>query len=204
MGPRNGRVLAVVAAALFVAARFACGGTPDLVVAWEGTRCRVELEAERGDGILSLRERCLLSKEEAMEALAETLRMLRAQGESLSRYRLLYLGRLVDYPWLSEALARWAARSGRWDPVRARPRTGRNVNRFVANALLESGALAPFGEVVGREGLRVTDVSLEKVLISPASKLPFGRELRAEGIATRARLPFDALTHLVLTAEEDR
>lgn len=182
---------------LLVATR-ASSGAPDWAASWEGSRCRVDLEVDREDGVLRLRPRCPLTGEEVESALGQTLSRLGWLGDSPRHYRSLFLGRLVDYPWLSEGLARWAARSAEWDVRRGVCRGERNGNAFAERALRDAGVLEPLARALAGEGLRVTGVSAEKVLIVPVDQLPFGERLRTEGVAGDARLPYDAMVHLVL------
>ncbi|MBI5018594.1 MAG: hypothetical protein HZB55_24325 [Deltaproteobacteria bacterium] len=190
--------LAVVVSALLLTPARTPAGAPELVASWDASRCRVDLEVDREDGVLRLRSRCPLSEEEAPKALSETLPRLRDFGDSPGRYRSLFLGRLVDYPWLSEGLARWAARSSGWDNRKGLSRGERNSNAFVERALRDAGILRSLADALAREGLRVTGVSAEKVLIAPVAQLPFGGRLRTEGVAGSARVPYDAMVHLVL------
>lgn len=199
MGHRNRWLwLAVGIQVTLVAPARAPAGAPVHMATWEGTRCRVDLEADREDGVLRLRPRCPLSWEEAEQALAGTLSRLHDLGEPPSRYRSLFLGRLVDYPWMSKGLARWAARSPEWDARRGRPRGERNGNAFVERALGAAGMLVPLADALAAHGLRVAGVSAEKTLILPVSELSFGSDLRNEGLADDTRLPYDAMVHLVL------
>ena len=157
----------------------------------------MELQADRGDRLLLLRPRCPLSEAEAGRALDETLPRLRDIGESPGSYRTIFIGRLVDYPWLSEGLARAAVRSGRWDFQRGRPRD-EALHRFVVRVLSDRGLLGALADALDRQGLSVVGVSAEKVLVVPVSELPFGRRLEGEGVPHRGRLPYDAMVHLLL------
>jgi hypothetical protein len=158
----------------------------------------VDLEVDREDGVLRLRPRCPLTAEEANCALSETLPRLWDRGDPPERYRALFLGRLVDYPWLSEELARWAARAAEWDSLKARPRTGGNGNALVERILLHGGVLEPLAGALAGAGLQVTGVSAEKVLTAPIATLPFGARFRSEGLSGDARVPYDAMVHLRL------
>lgn len=97
--------------------------------------------------------------------------------------RSISLGRVVDLPGLSAALAAAARRSPGWDQSSGRPRVG-DLNGFVEALLLESASLREL-----LPGFLIESVSVEKVLV------PTRRAVRertgSDGIPD-GRLPFDA------------
>jgi hypothetical protein len=97
----------------------------------------------------------------------------------------VFLGRIEEYPWLSEAMARAARESPGWSPRRGRMRGAQaSINAFVADLLVNDptlGAILP--------GWQLTGVSVEKVLVGQAERyLP--------GAGLSGRLPFDAMCWL--------
>jgi len=146
--------------------------------------CRVQTSvADQSAGILSVRVRanCPVSREQLKAALRELAPSAFAADARPAELRV-DLGRLVEHPWLSTALARAALASREWDKARGRPRQ-RNVNQFSGTLLRLGGALD--GLV---PGWTLKAVSAEKVLVQSARAMP---EL---GVAPgdKALVPYDA------------
>ncbi|HEX7384672.1 MAG TPA: hypothetical protein VF291_10175 [Burkholderiaceae bacterium] len=101
----------------------------------------------------------------------------------------LSLGRIERYPWLSDALARQASSSRRWDATAGRPVAG-HANTYVAAALR---GMPEF--TVLFERWQVAGVSVEKVLWKRAAELqlPAGAP-----VSPRAKLPYDAILWVTL------
>ncbi len=101
----------------------------------------------------------------------------------------LSLGRIERYPWLSDALARQASSSRRWDAAAGRPVAGHS-NAYVAAALR---GMPEF--TVLFERWQVAGVSVEKVLWKRAAELqlPAGAP-----VSPRAKLPYDAILWVTL------
>lgn len=105
----------------------------------------------------------------------------------------LGLGRLVAYPWLSRALAQGASSRPDWDPKKGRSRKG-DANGLVASVLSEQVLMERLGAPFAGSGYRVSGISVEKVLVGPASSvLPAYRD-------PDALLPYDAQAWLTLEA----
>jgi hypothetical protein len=101
------------------------------------------------------------------------------------------MGRLVEYPWLAERLARAALADPRWDAARGRPRAG-GENRWVAETLAQRGLLAELVAHFAAAGLALRVAGVEKVLVGDVATFPELRALAADGVDPAARLPFDA------------
>lgn len=150
--------------------------------AYAAPECQVAFE-RRGETrlVLRLRPACPIgrgSTEGAVRAL------LHRSGDAAEIS--LAFGRIVLYPWLSEALARQASSSRHWDP---RGGPGKD-NRYVAAALRgmpEFTALFP--------GWQVAGVSVEKVLVKRAAELPLPA---GAPIPPSRRLPYDAILWVTL------
>jgi hypothetical protein len=101
----------------------------------------------------------------------------------------LSLGRIERYPWLSDALARQASSSRRWDAAAGRPVEG-HANAYVAAALR---GMPEFTALFER--WQVAGVSVEKVLWKRAAELqlPAGAP-----VSPRAKLPYDAILWVTL------
>lgn len=145
--------------------------------------CAVSLERRdqaHGPTVLRLRPACPLGLESSRQAVAALLAHAPAGAQELS----VFLGRAIEYPWLSSLLARRAASSSAWD---------RNAGRAVRGT--DNGAVADLvrgaPELVQLfAGWTVAGVSVEKVLVRPARELalPFG-----DAVPPAARLPYDAM-----------
>jgi hypothetical protein len=96
----------------------------------------------------------------------------------------LFLGRVVEFPWLSRELAQQARESRGWDPLTGRPLAG-DPNRFVAGLLAGSAALR---DLVS--GYAILHVSVEKVLVPTRAEI---RSRQAGEPVPDQRLPYDAL-----------
>lgn len=110
----------------------------------------------------------------------------------------LFLGRLVDYPWISHNLAAFAATDSRWDAHKGRPVSG-HFNGYVRAVLARPGMLAPIDQVLAANGYRVRAVEVEKVLVARC------RELGSPdaGLRCPGRVPFDAMVWLVLVKGDE-
>jgi len=134
--------------------------------------------------VLRLRPACDIGRPSTVAAVRA---LLRHAGDA--KEVSFAFGRIVQYPWISTALARQASASVCWDIGADRPYDG-HENRYVAAALRgmpEFTALFPDWQIAG--------VSVEKVLIRPASELslPVGAP-----IPPTARLPYDAIVWVYL------
>lgn len=101
------------------------------------------------------------------------------------------LGRLVLYPWLSSAIAQGAAGHPDWDRRRGRGRET-DANAFVEALLSSPAVLGRLGEPFEGSSYRVSGMSVEKVLVGPASAVLPGFD------DPDALLPYDAQVWLTL------
>lgn len=153
--------------------------------------CRVQLSVvEQSPTRLSVRARtnCPVTREQLRAALMEVAPSAFAGGAQPAELQV-ELGRVIEHPWLSTALARAALSSKEWDKARGAPRQ-RNINLFAAALLRLGGTLDELPA-----GWTLKSVSVEKVLVQPARAMP---ELRTAP-GDKALVPFDAqvwLTYL--------
>jgi len=103
----------------------------------------------------------------------------------------LFLGRLVDHPWLSRYLATHALTDARWDKVKGRPGSGYN-NGLVRDILSAPEVLNQIQESFAGSGYTVVGASVEKVLVTRANEISWLR------IDEPVLVPYDALTHFIL------
>ena len=107
-------------------------------------------------------------------------------------YVSLFLGRLVEYPWLSEQLALSASRDPRWDKEKGRP-LSLNLNAYVKERLSKEEVTDQFDETFGESGYRVVAVAVEKVLVGRRGDVPVHAGTKFPG-----KVPYDAMVWLVL------
>lgn len=154
---------------------------------------RREVEPE----LLMIRSACALSLASLAQLLDEGL-----QGmfpENRIDIRSVQLGRLINYPEWSNALAKAAAQSPAWDTRRGRPKKpNEHANHRVTQLLNGPAYPQALKTVFSRYGLTACIATVEKVLIFKASDIfPSGTE-NANSITPDARLPFDAQIWLSL------
>ena len=162
-----------------------------LTNSWEERRDACTLTLEEYDGAaLMLRMRpdgatfagpCPIAAEGFAAALDVLLR--KAAADTGAPARSLSLGRVVDLPGLSAALAEAARAAPGWDAASGRPRRD-DVNGFVAGLLQGSAVLKGL-----LPAYSIESVSVEKVLV-PTSRAV--RERTAAAGIPDARLPYDA------------
>jgi hypothetical protein len=107
-------------------------------------------------------------------------------------FRSLDLGRLIDYPWLSQYLATRAAKDRAWNLARGQP-IGVDLNRFVADLLSSREILRDIEVPLAQQGYVVMRASVEKVLVGSFDQVPL-----LAGPLPTGRIPFDAILWLRL------
>ena len=153
--------------------------------AFQAPECQVAFERhEEARLVLRLRPECTLG----FGSTHGAVRALLAQ-EGDARELSVSFGRIEGYPWLSSLLARQASSSRRWNLVAGKPYDG-HENAYVAGALR---GMPEFTALFDR--WLVAGVSVEKVLVKPASQLslPAGAPMPPD-----AKLPYDAILWVTL------
>ncbi len=107
------------------------------------------------------------------------------------QYRSVFIGRLVEYPWLAQQLAERSLQHPAWDAESAQVRKG-NLNQLVVSILSSPEILQPIQEPFLTFGYRVTGVSVEKVLVDHADNIPWLK------IDQTDQVPYDAMVHFIL------
>jgi hypothetical protein len=175
--------------ALVLLASVACAG--ERIASTQVGERRVTLELRVNEPVLVLRGDGPLSVEVVRSAMPALLSSLFSGDALPDDVRSLSAPRIETLPWLSERLALAAAKDPDWEATRGEARRGHE--NAVVGALLQREELArELAAPFARYGLVATSVSVEKVLVAPASRLPFADRLRAAGVTDGARLPFDA------------
>ena len=106
----------------------------------------------------------------------------------------LFLGRLVDYPWLVDMAVKTALEDDGWNRRLGRPRSGHDNSYFAA--LLERATIRSRIEAPLRHhGFYVRSISVEKVLKAPANTV-------VDHLETDDIVPFDAQVWLNLGRSE--
>ncbi len=164
---------------------------PRLVLSVEEGDCSLRVEADDQSRMLRLRvhpayPRCHATKESVQRVLKAVFSAAdppKLQGV----YTSLYLGRLIDYPWLCEHLALSAYNDPRWDKKRGKP-VSMGINRYVSAVLSTPEVLSQFEETFGDSGYAITAASVEKVLVGRLGDVPLYR-----GDVKPGKVPFDAM-----------
>ena len=148
------------------------------------SECTVTLESrEEAPRILRMRPACPIGRASTHAALRA---LLTYADETEAR---VSFGRIVEYPWLSSLLAREASVARGWDMVAGRPVKG-HENQWVAQMLR---AMPEFTALF--DSWQISGVSVEKVLIKPASQLPLAA---GAPLPASAQLPYDAILWVTL------
>ena len=138
--------------------------------------CSLKIEANVRWQTLRLRalhpegRNCLVDRDSMLSALSEAFSktgLLKFEGVFTS----LSIGRLIDYPWLSQYLAITARKDRKWSAKRGKP-VALNVNQYVSGVLSHKDASAQIETIVAKSGYRVTGVSVEKVLVGGLREVP--------------------------------
>lgn len=164
---------------------------PRLVLSVEEGDCSLRVEADDQSRMLRLRvhpeyPRCHATKESVqrtLKAVFSTADPPKLQGV----YATLYLGRLIDYPWLCEYLALTAYSDPRWDKKRGKP-VSMDLHKYVSAVLSNREVLSQFEEAFGDSGYAVRAVSVEKVLVGRLGDVPL-----YQGSVKPGKVPFDAM-----------
>jgi hypothetical protein len=101
-------------------------------------------------------------------------------------YSSLFIGRLIDYPWLSEYLATTAHRDRGWNSKKGKP-AAMDINKYVSQLLFKKELMAQLWAVLEKGGYRVTGVTVEKVLVGGFREVPL-----YHGEMHPGRVPYDA------------
>jgi len=150
--------------------------------------------SEANRGVIRHYPACELPLAEQLPLISKLLRKAMESEPEAARYRALSWGPLYpDGPrdsTLAARLALAAKRSAQWDAVKGAPRTG-NVNVLACRLANDASIYEELRRVFQQSGLEIRLVSVEKVMVAPAGRLPFFESLREGGARAQDRLPFD-------------
>jgi hypothetical protein len=153
--------------------------------------CRLSIEADEEWHTLRLRAQhpryqpCDIGQDAVLDILASAFAKT-APPALQDGYTSLFIGRLIDYPWLSHFLAETAHKDKRWNKKKGRP-IKMDINAYVARLLFDQELLKPMQTELSRHGYRIAGASVEKVLVGSFRDLPGPERKNLTG-----RIPFDA------------
>ncbi len=172
---------------------------------WETTlpECPARLERRTVEpNAVIVRSDCPLSLQSLAQLLREGFRGL-FPDHSLPIHGI-YLGRLMDYPEWSQALAKVAAKSPTWNSKLGRPKKpGENDNHVVRRLLSHSAYPEPLKSLFAEYGLTACVADVEKVLVFDAKTIFPTGDAVFKLVSPRARLPVDAQIWLTLQPLSD-
>jgi len=153
--------------------------------------CDLTVEANENQHTLRLRAHhpkykgCHIDKNSMVSVL--TAGFLKNDSSRLEgSYSSLFIGRLIDYPWLSQYLATTAYGDQGWDSKKGRP-AAMDINKYVSQLLFRRELVAQIEMVFEKGGYRVVGVSVEKVLVGGFREVPF-----YQGEIHPGQVPYDA------------
>jgi hypothetical protein len=191
------KTLHTACAVIFLLSSASAWSRESLVITVPSGECSLSVEADNEWHTLRLRahhpryERCEIAQEDMISALVAAFS--KTEPPALTgEYSSLFLGRLIDYPWLAHTLATAAYRDPGWNAKKGKPRA-LEINHYVARVLHNPEWLAPIENVMARHGYRISGVSVEKVLVGGFRDQPFYQGKTRAGL-----IPFDAQVWLRL------
>jgi hypothetical protein len=162
------------------------------IVSQPAGECVLSVESNDAWATLRLRAHhpdgkyCRIGKEEMLAVL--TAAFSKTEPPKLEgTYTSLFIGRLIDFPWLSRYLVRAALNDTRWDREKRPPEPG-PLNKYVSDILSRRDVTAELEGPFADAGYRIAGASVEKVLVGTVRDLSF-----YEGDPFTGRVPYDAL-----------
>jgi hypothetical protein len=167
-----------------------------LILSMEEGKCSFRVEADDEARTLRLRvhpsyPECHTTKD-TMQKVLRAVFLITGSPRLEGVYTSLFLGRLVDYPWLCEYLAVTAYKDPQWDRKKGKP-VSMDLYKYVSAILSNSEVTSQFEDVFGTSGYRIKAVILEKVLIGSFRDVPL-----YTGKMLPGKIPFDAQVWLRL------
>jgi len=131
---------------------------------------------------------CTISQGQFNKLIRESLE--EADSDQVN-FKSLFMGRLIDHPWISKYLAMQALASDDWNPETRELKDG-DINSFVRHILESPELLQQIQEPFADTGYTVTGASVEKVLITKANEIPWLE------LSESVLVPYDAMIHYIL------
>jgi len=161
-----------------------------VIFSMEAGKCSLTVEADNQSHTLRLRVHpeyndCHISKDSMLSALKAAF--TKTEPPKLEEsYSSLYIGRLIDYPWLSQYLASTVYRDREWDKKRGK-HVSLNINKYVSNILSREEITVQLEEAFAASGYKVISTTVEKVLIGDFRSVPL-----YHGEMIPGKVPYDA------------
>jgi len=128
---------------------------------------------------------CHIDRDAMLSALSPAF--LKTKSPKLEgNYSSLFIGRLIDYPWLSQYLSVTAYRDNGWDSKTGKP-VSMGINKYVSNVLSGKELMAQMEATFAKGGYRVVSTTVEKVLVGGFHEVPL-----YQGDIHPGRVPYDA------------
>jgi hypothetical protein len=163
----------------------------NVLVSLKAGECSLSVESNDKWHTLRLRahhpkyEGCHITREEMLLALHEAFSKTESPKLEGS-YSSLSIGRLIDYPWLSQYLATAAYQDRGWDSKRGKPAV-MDINKYVSSVLSRKELLTQIEAPFVKGGYKVIGVTVEKVLVGSFREVP-----QYQGEMGSGRVPYDA------------
>jgi hypothetical protein len=158
--------------------------------------CQARLEQRASEPtLLAVKSDCELSVTSLVTLLNDGLPVFLSVDSAA--IGAISLGRLINYPQWSRALARAAAEAPAWNSRRGRPTKQQNANRIVTDLLNQSAYLDDLRAVFSHYGFNACVTGVEKVLVFKAKTI-FQSDLPNSIKSAEALLPSDAQVWLTL------
>jgi hypothetical protein len=162
-----------------------------LILSMEAGDCSLRVEADDQSHALRLRVHpeqpdCGITKE-AVQSVLKAAFSKTASSNVEETYSSLFIGRLIDFPWLSQYLAATAYKDKGWNRTRGKPLSV-GINKYVAAILSRPEVTSQLEETFGDSGYRIASVSVEKVLVGPFRDVPL-----YQGEMLPGKVPYDCM-----------
>lgn len=146
-----------------------------LILLLGNANCSLRLEADDEERILRLRvhpgpPECYATKD-TLQTILKAVFSKTDPPKLEGTYTSLFLGRLNDYPWLSEYLATTAYKDPQWNRKKGKP-VSMDLYKYVRTLLLRKEVTTQFEETFGESGYRIVSVTVEKVCVGRFSDIP--------------------------------
>jgi len=187
----RGSAYAIGLILVFSLYRTVAASQENVIISLNVGECSLAVESNDKGHTLRLRAHhpkykgCQIDKEAVLSALNAAF--LKTEWSKLEgSYSSLSIGRLIDYPWLTQYLATTAYRDRGWDSKKGKP-AAVDINQYASQLLFRNELTVQLDTVLKKSGYRVTGVTVEKVLVGGFREIPF-----YQGEMYPGRVPYDA------------
>ena len=185
-----------VAIAILVTVAPAIPHQERLIVSEEAGTCSLTVEADDEARTVRLRispngQGCHIEKALMLETLKNAFSKNGAPKLE-GVYSSLCIGRLIDYPWLSQYLADSVWKDPAWDRKKGKP-VNLDLYRYVKDLLARKEVAGEIDKALEAAGYRVASVTVEKILVGGLRDVPLYQGRIAPG-----KVPLDAIVWFIL------